>query len=327
MELSAPFSFQDLLNIKTNSDFNALAIETFNFQYDQCDVYAEFVNHLGINIKEVNQLEKIPFLPIEFFKTHEIKSGSFNAETVFTSSRTTSQNTSSHFVKSLKWYEQNFNAIFDNYYDKNLTILALLPSYLEREGSSLVYMAKKLIEQSNSELSGFFLNDFDALNDTIVTLEKTVKPYLLLGVTFGLLDFIDQYQPTINHGIVMETGGMKGRKKEQTRNEVHLALNKAFGSKTIHSEYGMTELMSQAYSDGHGQFTTPNWMKVLIRETTDPFAYSTTRTGGINVLDLANINSCCFIATQDIGKIHNDKFEILGRFDNFDLRGCNLMAL
>ena len=250
-------------------------------------------------------------------------------EVTFTSSGTTGTITSSHFVTDLGWYTESFRLAFSLFYGniKNYTILALLPSYLEREGSSLIYMVDDLIKQSGNPYSGFFLYNYDELSYRLKKQKEAQKPTLLIGVTFALLDFIEQYKMDFAQLIVMETGGMKGRREEMIREELHEQLCKGFGVNTIHSEYGMTELLSQAYSNGNGIFNCPPWMKTIIRDTNDPMSLlNDGKTGGINVIDLANINSCSFIATQDLGRVYADNsFEVLGRFDNSDIRGCNLL--
>ncbi len=320
---------QRIFNVSNDHDFTKLAIEVFNFQYQQNRIYQNFCKLLKINPKEVNSIEKIPFLPIEFFKSRQVVSGGFEYETTFLSSGTTGKNQSKHFVKDLKVYEKSFVKGFEQFYGQlsDYCFLALLPSYLEREGSSLIYMTEYLIKHSNNPLSGFYLNNYDALIETIEKLKNQHQKTILIGVSFALLDLAEHYQLNLSDIIIMETGGMKGRRAELTREELHSIYKKRFNVTHIHSEYGMTELLSQAYSKGNGIFKPPNWMKILIREPNDPFnILSTNQTGGVNVIDLANYNSCSFIATQDLGKMLDDNsFEILGRFDNSDLRGCNLL--
>ncbi|CAM3864363.1 acyl transferase [Flavobacterium branchiophilum] len=320
-----------IFNIKNQKQFEKIALQVFRYQYEHNVVYREFCNHLKINVLEIKSVRKIPFLPISFFKTHQIISGSKSIEQVFTSSGTTGATTSSHFVSDVAMYEKSYRYAFTQFYGniQDYTILALLPSYLERTGSSLIYMVADLIAQSNNPDSGFYLKDHNKLVSKIQELEKQGKNTLLIGVTFGLLDVLDQYQLELHNTIVMETGGMKGRRKELIREELHGILCKGFGVSGIHSEYGMTELLSQAYSFGHGVFECPAWMQVLVRDTEDALSYVPNgKTGGINVIDLANIHSCSFIATQDLGKRYdNGTFEVLGRFDHSDIRGCNLMVL
>lgn len=304
-----------------------MAIDIFNYQYQNNTIYQNFCKLLKVTPSEVTHLEKIPFLPIEFFKTQQVICGVNNYEQVFLSSGTTGENQSKHYVKNLKVYEQSFLKGFELFYGNisDYCFLALLPSYMEREGSSLIYMTEYLIKHSNNPLSGFYLNNY---NDLIDTLKKlNAQKTILIGVSFALLDLAEKHQLDLSNIIIMETGGMKGRRKEMTRTELHQIYNDSFNVNQIHSEYGMTELLSQAYSKGNGLFETPPWMKILIRDTNDPFhLLDNNQTGGINVIDLANYNSCSFIATQDLGKTFaNNSFEVLGRFDNSDLRGCNLL--
>ena len=322
---------QSIFNIATTEEFESATMETFQFQYQNNEVYRLFCDYLEKSPNIISKIEDIPFLPISFFKTHPIISGIGQAETVFTSSGTTGSQTSKHQVLDLNLYEESFLKGFELFYGdiSDYCILALLPSYLERNGSSLIYMVDRLIKESKHEASGFYLKDLTSLVSNLSFLEKKGQKTLLIGVSFALLDLVKEYGLSLEHTIVMETGGMKGRRKELIREELHDILTKGFGVGQIHSEYGMTELLSQAYSSGQGIFKTPPWMKILIRDTEDPLSYQTIRkTGGINVIDLANRNSCSFIATQDLGKLHSDgSFEILGRFDHSDVRGCNLMVL
>jgi hypothetical protein len=293
------------------------------------------VDSVGVSINKVNSIESIPYLPISFFKTHKVTTTSFKSEIIFESSGTTGENTSRHLVKSLSLYHKNFLKAFQLFYGnpKDFCILGLLPGYLERENSSLVTMVGELIKKSNHPHSDFYLYNQDKLYQALVCNEIIQQPTLLIGVTYALLDFAERYKMKLQNTIVMETGGMKGRRKEITREEVHSILKKELNLNTIHSEYGMTELLSQAYSKGNGLFHSPPWMKVLVREYHDPFAVSSAPknhkplNGLINVIDLANIYSCCFIATDDIGKIYkNEEFEVLGRRDSSDLRGCSLLT-
>ena len=321
---------QELFGLKPDN-FDIAALELFQFQYKENVVYRKYCELIGVEPQKVTSIKAIPFLPISFFKSHQLKTTLFKAEEIFTSSGSSSSQTSKHYIKELQLYEQSFTRAFEHFYGKvdQYRVLALLPSYLERKGSSLVYMAKHLIEKSGFVESGFFLNELHALNDTLNDLAKRNKKVLLIGVSFGLLDFIESFNPSKNPNlIVMETGGMKGRRKELIREELHNNLMKGFQTTCIHSEYGMTELLSQAYSTGNGLFTCPPWMKILTRDTEDPFTHVNGKTGGINVIDLANLYSCSFIATQDLGKLHtNNSFEVVGRFDDSDIRGCNLMVL
>ena len=276
-------------------------------------------------------INEITYLPIEFFKSKEIKTGLFEPQTTFTSSSTTGKGVSKHFIKDISNYEKSFRTGFEIFYGdvSNYLILALLPSYLEREGSSLIYMAQDFMNKSNYKESGFFLNEFNDLNSKLQWAEENKIPTLLLGVTYALLDFSEAFPQQLENTIVMETGGMKGRKKEITRPEVHGILKSNFGLNQIHSEYGMTELLSQAYSKGHGIFECPPWMQIVIRDTSDPLhLLENGKTGGINIIDLANQDSCSFIATQDLGKkTAENQLEVSGRFDNSDVRGCNLLAI
>ncbi len=320
---------QQVFSIHSEEDFQDIALQIFRQQAKNCTVYREFLTGLRTNIDAIKNIAQIPFLPIEFFKTHSVLSSNASAQATFISSGTTGMITSSHVVTDVSWYEESFRKAFQVFYGdiQSYTILALLPSYLERGGSSLVYMANDLIKQSNNPDSGFYLYNHDELYRQLIKHQQNNKPTLLIGVTFALLDFVEEYQIHFPDLIIMETGGMKGRRKEMIREELHHTLCKGFGVDRIHSEYGMTELLSQAYSKGEGVFECPPWMKIIIRDTNDPIStLPDGKIGGINVIDLANINSCSFIATQDLGKIRpNGSFEILGRFDNSDIRGCNLL--
>lgn len=320
-----------LFHIKTNSDFLAVALDTFNFQYTHNTVYHNFCNYLNVDPKEVTQLYDIPFLPIQFFKDSSVVSSTQKPAITFSSSGTTGATTSKHFVTDLGVYEQSYLTAFRQYYGapSDYCILALLPSYLEREGSSLIYMVADLIKKSNHPKSGFFLNNTTKLRAALETLEAEGTKTILIGVSFALLDFAEAHSLQLKHTTIMETGGMKGRRKELIRVDLHNRLCTAFGTSKIHSEYGMTELLSQAYSKGDGVFSCPPWMQVLIRDAEDPLTYlKAGKSGGLNIIDLANRYSCSFIATQDLGKKNSDSsFEVLGRFDNSDIRGCNLMAL
>jgi len=321
--------------------FEQLALAIFHFQYDANTVYKSYVDALGIKPAAINKIEKIPFLPINFFKTDKIKTGKFNPEEIFESSGTTQSAISCHHVKDVSVYTESFIKAFENVYGTitEWCILGLLPSYLERANSSLVYMVDNLIVNSHHPLSGFYLYDFDKLKETLSSLEKAKQKTLLIGVTYALLDFAEKFPMNLLNTTIMETGGMKGRRKELTRAEVHEQLKKAFGKLEIHSEYGMTELLSQAYAEKEGKFRCPTWMKVLIRDDEDPLTVQRSicsdqdnktkpLTGAINVIDLANIYSCSFIATDDVGKLYpDDSFEVLGRMDGSDLRGCSLLTV
>lgn len=322
---------QAIFSIKNNKEFIKIALKVFRFQYENNRVYHRFCDLLHIDASTVKTLEAIPFLPIEFFKSEQVLSSDDPIEITFSSSGTTGSLTSSHFVTDLSLYEQSYLQGFSSFYGdiQNYVVLALLPSYLEREGSSLIYMVDDLIQKSNNAESGFYLDNYEKLIQKLVDLDRSGQNVLLIGVTFALLDLIEKTNFTLKNTIIMETGGMKGRRKEMIREELHQLLQRGFGVSAIHSEYGMTELLSQAYSTGGGIFDTPPWMQILIRDTEDPFSFiKNGKTGGINVIDLANINSCSFIATQDLGKRYdNGSFEVLGRFDHSDIRGCNLMVL
>ncbi len=321
-----------ILKSLDDKTFNELSLEVFSYQYENCSVYRQFCELLKKSPQSVNEPEAIPFLPIEFFKSHKILSSQKPVQKTFTSSGTTGSQTSKHHITDLKLYEDNSTRIFEKFYGpvEDYCILALLPSYLERDGSSLVYMVDHFIKKSNNSESGFYLNNHEELYQKLISLENKSQKTLLIGVSFGLLDFIEKYKLNLNHTIVMETGGMKGRRKEMIREDLHDRLKKGFGVQAIHSEYGMTELLSQAYSKGAGIFDLPNTMRILIRDPEDPLTIFSNyhKTGGINVIDLGNLNSCSFIATQDLGqKINDNTLKILGRFDHSDIRGCNLLTL
>jgi hypothetical protein len=320
---------EQVFSIDNDEQFNEIALQVFRHQAVNCAVYSGFIKGLKVDIAKVQYINEIPFLPIEFFKSHKVVSNEDEVQVTFTSSGTTGMITSRHPVTDVSWYEDSFRKAFELFYGdiNNYTVLALLPSYLEREGSSLIYMAEDLIKQSNNPDSGFFLYNHDDLYHQLKKQQENKKPTLLIGVTFALLDFIEQYQIAFPELIVMETGGMKGKRKEMIREELHELLCKGFGVDAIHSEYGMTELLSQAYSKGSGIFNCPPWMRIITRDTNDPVTLiKDDKAGGINIIDLANINSCSFLATQDLGKVYADgSFEVLGRFDNADIRGCNLL--
>ena len=320
---------EQIFAINDEESFTKTALQVFQYQAANCGVYKAFIGGLGADPGAIKSLENIPFLPVEFFKAHHIVTSTEPDEVVFTSSGTTGMITSSHHVTDVSWYVESFRRAFSLFYGdiKDYTVLALLPAYLEREGSSLIYMAQDLITQSANSNSGFYLYNHQDLYHKLNQQKAARKPTLLIGVTFSLLDFIDNHQIDFPELIVMETGGMKGRRKEMVREELHAALCAGFGVDAIHSEYGMTELLSQAYSKGVGIFNCPPWMKIITRDTNDPFTLvDTGKTGGVNIIDLANVNSCSFIATQDLGKVYTDgSFEVMGRFDNSDIRGCNLL--
>ena len=323
--------------ICTVENFTEKALEVFNFQYEHNNIYRAYCDILKKVPSAVNTLEKVPFLPIQFFKSKEIKTTKFEPAVIFESSGTTGSINSRHFVKDLFVYEDSFIKSFRNFYgnEKQLCIIGLLPSYLERNGSSLVYMVDNLIKKSTHKASGFYLYDHEKLKGVLMQNEKNLQPTLLIGVTYALLDFAEQNKLQLENTIIMETGGMKGRREEMTRKEVHEILKNNLGVSKVHSEYGMTELLSQAYSKGEGIFEAPAWMRILIRKEDDPFDITAAEncketfcTGAINIIDLANIYSCAFIATDDSGKLYrNNKFEITGRLENSDMRGCGLMIL
>ncbi len=312
------------------SGFEALALEIFQYQLKNNAVYGAFVKALGTDTSRVDSLARIPFLPVRFFKNMKIKSGDFEPAAVFESSGTTGMVNSRHLVKDLSIYQESFTRGFELIYGpaSEFCIIGLLPSYLERGNSSLVYMVDKLIRQSGHPQSGFYLNEFDKLAIVLQELESRQQKTLLIGVSFALLDFVEKYQIPLKHTIIMETGGMKGRRKELIRPELHRILKAAFSVPVIHSEYGMTELLSQAYSKGEGIYHCPPWMKVLLRDDEDPLRVITSGSGVVNVIDLANIHSCSFIASDDAGKVYSDgSFEILGRVDGSDMRGCSLLVV
>lgn len=320
---------QQVFSINNEQTFNDVALHIFKYQAENCKIYRDFIKGLNLDPEQIQTVSQIPYLPIEFFKSHKVVSSAKPAEITFTSSGTTGIITSSHLVTDVGWYTQSFREAFKLFYGNigKYTVLALLPAYLEREGSSLIYMADDLIKQSKNPDSGFYLYNHEELYHQLKKQQSARKPTLLIGVTFALLDFVESYKIDFPELIVMETGGMKGRRKEMIREELHKQLCEGFGIDVIHSEYGMTELLSQAYSNGGGIFNCPPWMKIITRDTNDPLdLLQNNKAGGINVIDLANINSCSFIATQDLGKVYSDgSFEILGRFDNSDIRGCNLL--
>lgn len=318
-----------IFEVSQPGEFEELALDVFRFQYNNVKIYREFVDYLGISASSITNLEEIPFLPISFFKEKEVLANGFSPQKTFTSSATTGTRVSRHFVPDIQMYETSFRLSFEQFYGSisDYRIFALLPGYLERSGSSLVYMAKDMIEKSGHPDSGFFLHDINRLTDLLK--KHTHQKTLLLGVSFALWDLAELDLQLGENTIVMETGGMKGRRREVIREELHQILTSGLGVEKIHSEYGMTELLSQAYSSGDGLFRCPPWMDILIRDPEDPLSLLPQgRGGGINVIDLANIYSCAFIATQDLGRKHDSNlFEVLGRFDYSDVRGCNLMVM
>jgi len=317
-----------IFTINTQSDFDECAIDVFQFQYENNSVYRNYVNALGRKPSSIKEYIQIPFLPIQFFKSHKVICDNCVVEREFESSGTTSLNTSRHFVASIELYEKSYMAAFKKEYGEpsDYIILALLPSYIERNNSSLINMVQGLIKESKNKQSGFFLNNHKELV-SIINANQNHK-ILLIGVSFALLDLVEQFSICHQNITVMETGGMKGRRKEITRGELHETISKSFNNAIVHSEYGMTELLSQAYSKSNGVFVSPNWMKVLIRDMYDPFSYmESQKLGGINVIDLANLYSCSFVETQDLGKsFSNNTFSVEGRFDSSQIRGCNLMV-
>ncbi|RYE25831.1 MAG: acyl transferase [Sphingobacteriales bacterium] len=327
MALNSPQYLQQI-NAET---FTSIALELFQMQYQGNVIYRDFVNALKIDVSEVKQITDIPFLPISFFKTHRVVTGIVdNPSLIFESSRTTGDAPSRHFVADEKVYEISLLDGFKQFYGdpSEYTILALLPSYLERKNASLVHMAKVLMRESKHEANGFYLNEWDKLRDTIQRLEAAGQKTLLLGVTFALLDFAADHSMELKHTIVMETGGMKGRREEWTRQQVHDFLKQQWQLNGVHSEYGMTELLSQAYALADGVFQPTHTFKALIRDINDPLDVRQSGSGCLNIIDLANIHSCSFIATEDVGKLSADgSFEVLGRMDHAALRGCSLMAV
>lgn len=322
---------EKIFRIADTQSFNEAALEIFHFQADRCPVYSEFIKHLGISPDKVGDIVEIPFMPISFFRDHIVITGGGEPEKLFVSSGTTGMKQSSHAITDLSLYNQSLEETFRYFYGDpaRYAIMGLLPSYLERRGSSLIYMVDRLIRLSGNASGGFFLNEYDDLLKAVDGARKAGLKVLLIGVTFALLDMAEEHPCDLGDVIIMETGGMKGRRREMIRDEVHAMLKEAFNLKEIHSEYGMTELLSQAYSKGKGLFSTPQWMKVLIRDSHDPLSHTARAgaTGGISVIDLANIYSCSFIATSDLGRMHHDGlFEVQGRFDEADIRGCNLLV-
>ena len=317
--------YDDIFLINSDAEFESEALRLFRYQAEYCAPYAEYVRLLGIEPADVHRVENIPMLPIEIFKSHKVYCGEAEAQMVFTSSATTGMTQSRHYVEDLSIYERAFTEAFRQFYgdERECSIYALLPSYLEREGSSLVYMAEKLINASGG--GGFYLRDYEKL---LRDMARDDNPKILLGVTYALLDLAENYAPKLSDTVVMETGGMKGERKELPKSELHKILCSAFGVEKIHSEYGMAELMSQAYSFGDGVFRTPKWMRVLVRDVNNPFArLAAGRRGGLDIIDLANRSSCAFIATQDMGVCYDDgSFRIEGRISQSDIRGCNLLV-
>jgi hypothetical protein len=323
-----------IFGIKSKDDFNYAAMAIFRAQFEHNIVYQQYCRQIGIDLNAVTEVELIPFLPVSFFKTAKVTAGEFEPEAVFESSGTTGLTASRHYVKDVSIYRQSFIQAFEQIYGSldQYCIIGLLPSYLERSNSSLVYMVREWMERSGHPLNGFYLQDFEKLSATLMQLQEVGQKAIIIGVSFALLDFAIDYPQPLKNIIIMETGGMKGRKREQTREEVHLALTTAFELPFIHSEYGMTVLLSQAYSVEKGLFRTPPWMQVRLRPEDDPLSLISQNdkavSGIINVIDLANIWSCSFIATEDVGRLYPDSsFEVLGRVDNSDVRGCSLLVV
>ncbi len=320
-----------IFQLNSIHEFNAFALEIFQFQYKNNKIYQKYIDFSNFKIENINHYSKIPFLPIELFKNQKIICGDKIPDFFFESSGTSGIDKSKHYVFNLNIYEQSFLKGFNYFYGniKDYCLLALLPSYLEQKHSSLIYMIDRLIKDTENDESGFYLYTLENLSSKLLKLNNENKKIILFGVTYALLDLAEKFPVEIPNAIIFETGGMKGRRKEMIKEEIHKKLKLAFNVSLIHGEYGMTELFSQAYSNGNGIFKTPPWMKILIRDTNDPYSLlGCNKTGGINIIDLANLDTCCFIATQDLGKSFIDEsFEISGRFDNSDIRGCNLMVI
>ncbi|RYZ26729.1 MAG: acyl transferase [Chitinophagaceae bacterium] len=317
-----------VFSIRNEEEWRQIAWEVFHYQYLTNPVYQSYCDAVRRTPDSIKDFTQIPFLPIQFFKSMKVCSGEFEPQAIFKSSGTTGSATSHHYVKDLAVYEESFLACFKQFYGRaeELCILGLLPSYLERGNSSLIYMVDRLIKKSGHPHSGFYLYDHEKLHTTLLQLELEKQKTILFGVSYALLDFADERSIALKHTTIIETGGMKGRKQEMTKQELYEELKKAFSTEEIHSEYGMTELLSQAYAV-NGRYQSPVWMRLWLREETDPFSY-TEKTGAINIIDLANIHSCSFIATDDLGRLHSDgSFEVLGRMDNSDIRGCSQLAL
>ena len=324
-------AFLSFDQITTPTEFETQALALFTYQYYHNTVYRSYCDLINKSPSDIKKSDDIPCLPIQFFKSHTICCETPIPKTYFSSSKTTGQLASKHYVKDIQLYIQSFVRTFTSFYGpvNKYAIIALLPSYLERNDSSLVYMAQHLIQLSKHPESDFYLNEWDTLHQVVHRLEQEGQPTLLLGVSFALLECVERFQWKLNNTIIMETGGMKGMRKEWIRSALHNRLKEGFGVSQIHSEYGMTELFSQAYAQKEGRFETPPWMKVNVRSAEDPFEYiGDQKTGALNIIDLANVDSCAFIATEDLGKTHADgSFEVLGRFDHAEIRGCNLLAL
>ena len=316
-----------IFNCTNDATFEKLALEIFDFQMENNLTYAAYAA-LILRGKHPENINEIPFLPVEFFKTEQIICQGQAIEEIFLSSGTTGEQ-SKHLVSNIELYKSSYQKTFQLFYGDitDYCILALLPSYKEREGSSLIYMVDDLIKKSKHPQSNYYLNNYKELATTLKELESKKQKTILFGVTYALLDLAEEFPQKLEHIIIMETGGMKGQRKELLKEEIHSILKHSFATENIHSEYGMTELLSQGYSKGNNIFKTPPWMKILTRDVNDPLSIINNKTGGINVIDLANIYSCPFIATQDLGRTFDDgSFSVLGRFNNADVRGCNLLV-
>jgi hypothetical protein len=329
------YQLKNIFNIQTEQDFVDASLETFRYQYENVEIYRKFVNFLKVNPDEVDSVLKIPFLPIEMFKNHQILDKNVSADLYFQSSGTTQMNLSKHFIADQNLYEESIYKSFEQFIGKpeDFIFLGLLPSYLEKQNSSLIYMVDYLMKKSGKPENGYFLYNHADLFDLLNQLKD--QKVIVFGVSFALLDFLDYCQSNANNKslsflenlVVIETGGMKGRKEEMTKDELLLILQEGFNTHKIYSEYSMTELLSQAYSLGNNEYQCPNWMRIMVRNAEDPLSYEKEgRTGAINIIDLANTHSCSFIATQDLGKINGDKFQVLGRIDHSDIRGCSLLV-
>ena len=320
------FEKNKLFKLNSTYNFNQKAIEIFNFQYNNNSVYSQYCKLINVNAKSIKKIKDIPFLPIQFFKNYKVSS--YNKHTHSFKSSGTGGKRSVHHIKDINIYIESFTQCFEENFGSinNTVFLGLLPSYIEQGNSSLIYMVDYLIQKSNRKESGFYLNDYKKLYDLILKLEKSEKKIILIGVSYALLDFIDNFSLKTKNLVIIETGGMKGRRKEITREELHDKLKRGFNSNNIKSEYGMTELLSQAYSNTNGIFKSPPWLKILVREINDPLYVKSHGKGALNFIDLANVNSCSFIASDDIGEVYRDSsFKVLGRLSDSEIRGCNLM--
>ena len=320
------FEKNKLFKLNSTYNFNQKAIEIFNFQYNNNSVYSQYCKLINVKAKSIKKIKDIPFLPIQFFKNYKVSS--YNKHTHSFKSSGTGGKRSVHHIKDINIYIESFTQCFEENFGSinNTVFLGLLPSYIEQGNSSLIYMVDYLIQKSNRKESGFYLNDYKKLYDLILKLEKSEKKIILIGVSYALLDFIDNFSLKTKNLVIIETGGMKGRRKEITREELHDKLKRGFNSNNIKSEYGMTELLSQAYSNTNGIFKSPPWLKILVREINDPLYVKSHGKGALNFIDLANVNSCSFIASDDIGEVYRDSsFKVLGRLSNSEIRGCNLM--